>query len=691
MILDNITAPVQTSGGSQAAQFAIACNSKAFKVLSDTLYKNKIGSIVRELSCNAYDAHVVVGKKDVPFSIHIPDAFEPWFSVQDSGPGLSPEDIKTVFTVYFQSTKDQSNDSIGAFGLGAKTPFSYTDQFTVTSVYAGQKSIYGMYITESGIPDYKLMMQTPTDEPSGVEIKMSVKQSDYYTFRKEVENQLKYFTVKPNCNVTILWPVVDFFIDTPAYQLSKNAGDQYGMYIIQGNVGYPVDVENLDSMSSVAKSVLNRFRYYGLRMIFPIGQIGVTASREGVEYTKETIKNIEQMLLKIDTELSEYAKQQLKSEPSDWARAARLNSDQLLSLLSGNDAVVSAEKSGSRFHFLWINVASAMRAKGIEYSSQFLRYHRSVRVKPFYMDIHRWSMAPDNVGAILIKDTSNRTAMRIEQLSKTMGNSSIYVLDIDDINQADQVVQIVSEALGNCPCVMKMSDIALPVSVATRAVRSSIPTHYTQKVSGCTKVSDWNKEFDALEEIEDDVIYVEVENRILSNYQDEQRIYSLRDLRRFDSTIPNLIGVRKATLKKIEGKTNFIKLEDYLQKLKNKLQSCPEHAKLVRKEAKARAVQQLSLSAFNFLKNADADIGKFCRNLGKNQTSTASSKAVAIHTALGLDIPEVSVKRYEEIEEKFLHKYPLLRMVNQFEKKTHKPLLDYINAMYNTHSPTTKE
>ena len=691
MILDKISTPVKTSGGSMAAGFSIACNGKAFRVLSDTLYKNKIGSIVRELSCNAYDAHVVVGKKDVPFSIHLPDAFEPWFSVQDSGPGLSPEDIKTVFTVYFQSTKDQSNDSIGAFGLGAKTPFSYTDQFTVTSVYAGQKSIYGMYITESGIPDYKLMMQTPTDEPSGVEIKMSVKQSDYYTFRKEVENQLKYFTVKPNCNVTILWPVVDFFIDTPAYQLPKNAGYQSGMYIIQGNVGYPVDVENLASISSVAKGVLNRFRYYGLRMIFPIGQIGVTASREGVEYTKETIKNIEQMLLKIDTELAEYAKQQLKSEPSDWARAARLNSDQLLSALSGANAVPSAEKAGMHFHFRWSKFSVVLDSKGITHGSNLLRYNRSSRVKSFKVDIRHTFVQPNEVGAIVVKDTSNRTAMRIEQLNSTVRGAQIYVLELSDVSKADEAVKIISENMGGCPCVMKMSDIALPVSVATRAVRSSIPTHYTQKVSGCTKVSDWNKEFDALEEIEDDVIYVEVENRVLSNYQDEQRIYSLRDLRRFDSTIPNLIGLRKATLKKIEGKTNFIKLEDYLQKLKNKLQSCPEQAKLVRKEAKARAVQQLSLSAFNFLKNANADIGKFCRNLGKNQTSTASSKAVAIHTALGLDIPEVSVKRYKEIEEKFLQKYPLLRMVNKFENKTHEPLLDYINAMYNTNSPTTKE
>ena len=76
-------------------------NSKAFRVLSDTLYQNKIGSIVREISCNALDGHIANGNRDVPFTIHMPDAFEPWFSVRDYGIGLSPDAMAEVFTKYF--------------------------------------------------------------------------------------------------------------------------------------------------------------------------------------------------------------------------------------------------------------------------------------------------------------------------------------------------------------------------------------------------------------------------------------------------------------------------------------------------------------------------------------------------------------------------------------------------------------
>ena len=97
----------------------------------------------------------------------------------------------------FESTKDQSNDSIGAFGLGAKTPFSYTDQFNVTSVTGGIMRAYSAFIDETGMPSVDLMAEIPTEEPSGVEIKIGVKPEDFNRFREEIRTQLRFFPVKP--------------------------------------------------------------------------------------------------------------------------------------------------------------------------------------------------------------------------------------------------------------------------------------------------------------------------------------------------------------------------------------------------------------------------------------------------------------------------------------------------------------
>ena len=126
MLINTKSSPVEISSSLGTSSFSIAMNAKAFRTLSDTLYQNKIGSIVREISCNALDGHTANGNANQPFEVHLPDHFEPWFAVKDFGIGLTPDDIVTVFTKYFESTKEQTNEMIGAFGLGGKSPFSYT-------------------------------------------------------------------------------------------------------------------------------------------------------------------------------------------------------------------------------------------------------------------------------------------------------------------------------------------------------------------------------------------------------------------------------------------------------------------------------------------------------------------------------------------------------------------------------------
>ena len=105
-------------------EFKIRNSAKAFKILSDGLYSNKIKAVIRELSCNAVDSHVAANKADTPFEVHLPTVLEPWFSVRDFGLGLDGDQVENIYTTYFESTKTESNDFIGALGLGSKSPFS---------------------------------------------------------------------------------------------------------------------------------------------------------------------------------------------------------------------------------------------------------------------------------------------------------------------------------------------------------------------------------------------------------------------------------------------------------------------------------------------------------------------------------------------------------------------------------------
>jgi HSP90 family molecular chaperone len=158
----------------QIGEFRIRNSAKAFNILSSGLYANKIRAIVRELSCNAVDSHVAAGRSETPFDIHLPNQLEPWFAIRDYGTGLSHEQVTNIYTTYFESTKTNSNDFIGALGLGSKSPFSYTDNFTVTAIKDGIKGIYSAFINAEGVPSIAKMGEEETTEPSGVEVKFSV-------------------------------------------------------------------------------------------------------------------------------------------------------------------------------------------------------------------------------------------------------------------------------------------------------------------------------------------------------------------------------------------------------------------------------------------------------------------------------------------------------------------------------------
>lgn len=191
-----------------AHSFSIQSSAHAFRVLSRGLYANPMLAIIRELSCNAYDSHVDANKKETAFEVHLPTHFEPFFSVKDFGIGLSPEGIRDLYCTYFSSSKSQSNASIGSFGLGSKSPFAYTDGFTVISIFDGVQSTYTACINDIGTPEVDLMDQTPAPEgaSTGLEVKFPVEKSDITEFQNNAAIALEFMTPTPIVNIEYFTP-----------------------------------------------------------------------------------------------------------------------------------------------------------------------------------------------------------------------------------------------------------------------------------------------------------------------------------------------------------------------------------------------------------------------------------------------------------------------------------------------------
>jgi hypothetical protein len=307
-------------------EFTIKTSAKAFKILSSQLYSDKIKSVIRELVCNAWDSHIAA-KQTEPFIIHLPSKIEPYFSVQDFGVGMSHEGIMDLYSTYFESDKTWTNDQIGAYGLGSKAPFSYTNSFNVESVYDFKRTFYTMIINENGIPTVNKINTLPTNDHNGITVKFAVKENDFEDFLHKTVRVVRIFGIPPKVigndeyenlkqSLTTVLSGDNWKYCTTNFYANDRA------VVLQGNVEYPIEEKQLGKLTEKQLFVANNKFYIN----FNIGDIDVTASRENIEYTEETKKLIKERLTEIYDSFIVNFKQDIKSCKTLWeARCTVVN------------------------------------------------------------------------------------------------------------------------------------------------------------------------------------------------------------------------------------------------------------------------------------------------------------------------------------------------------------------------------
>ena len=323
MILNNAPqAEAVLSNVGEIGEFRIRNSAKAFNILSSGLYANKIKAIIRELSCNAIDSHTAAGTNQ-PFEVHLPTTLEPWFYIRDFGTGLSHDQVTKIYTTYFESTKTESNEFIGALGLGSKSPFSYTDNFTVTAIQNGRKGIYSAFINDVGVPSIALMGEDQVTEPNGVEVKFSVNDRyDFSKFADEAQSVYAWFPVLPTItgNVITVNPVGYETKDIipGVHSLEDNYGrGRRSSYAVMGNIAYPIDVPQAEQVLEGLHELLK----CGLVMEFGIGELDFQASREGLSYIPLTIDSIRKKLVAVNSSLAEVLGKEADAITCAWTRS----------------------------------------------------------------------------------------------------------------------------------------------------------------------------------------------------------------------------------------------------------------------------------------------------------------------------------------------------------------------------------
>jgi hypothetical protein len=465
-----ITTAVEVLERGDVAQergFEIKANARAFQILSSNLYTNKIRAVIRELSCNALDSHVMANRAHLPFDVHLPNALEPWFSVIDYGVGLSHQQVMTLYTTYFDSDKVLSNEVIGGLGLGSKAPFSYTNNFDVISTYDGVRRSYAMFVNEHGQPSCAFLGETPAvDElgnpaSNGVQVRLPVNKSDFGTFAEEAQQVFRWFSHRPNVSGNNRYVVDEIVVknnlEGPGWRLVDLHRSHHGRYgygsssgttALMGNVPYPIKPEAVDPM-------YRQLLCHSLVIDFAIGELDVSASREELSYDPITVKVIEARLGQVVNSILDRVRNNVGTASSLWQARALMTT-------YGDDYTIRDLLRGvinqGKFDVSWQSHPLAFETR-IEWSTLFKNEHApgvsevSQRSRATYIN----SVVPKNKTVFVLKDVSNASA-RCKQAYFKKVNHAVYLISGSadsgwDATKCKHVQRLLAH-LGNPPTIL---------------------------------------------------------------------------------------------------------------------------------------------------------------------------------------------------------------------------------------------
>ncbi len=285
-------------GGQGPMEFGISNSPEFFHILSSTLYSDQILAVVREVLCNAWDAHIEAGKEDLPIEITLGNG---QLIVQDFGNGIPHDQIQPIYGVYGNSTKTNDGKQTGGFGLGCKAPFAYTEHFTVASAHKGSRTVYNMSKSQAqvmGKPAIVPVVTTPTDQ-SGLTVTVPVRPQDIYKFQERIEKVVGRGSIKAKLNGKEL-ETLPFSEAKEGYLIVRDAFDLecHKLYVRYGNVVYPVPRHaDLDKNWNAYEKLWKMLHYPGALVLqAPPHSISVTPSRESLSMQEHTIQSLNRML-----------------------------------------------------------------------------------------------------------------------------------------------------------------------------------------------------------------------------------------------------------------------------------------------------------------------------------------------------------------------------------------------------------
>ena len=589
-------------------------------------------------------------------------------------------------TTVYNVTVEEDDSYVSDFVLhNSKSPLAYTDQFTVTSWYNSEKSVYTVYKNEKGLPCINRIYHAQSDEPRGVEVRLSIKLFDFGTFRQKALEVYRWFKPCPNLGI----PYSEFPRDEILYRgddwiLRKSSNK---LTVVMGNVAYNVDRSDLGpiihDLDAGHLSVMNS----GPIFYVGIGDVDIAASRESLKFDgKKTFNVIKRMLIKMTAELLAQFNKSIADCKTHWDARKVLVKAQKVHTLGD---IIPANK------IAWNGIPVQTIIPLTEVSTLKTTKVYAKSRKFFFKPRRRYASG-------YIISTTLTTTIRCDQepeifvVDSKKGDSRIrYYLRSHNENT---VIYLLSKAESDDPSVelanfdQFIKDNYLPVnktstlpdppratSEARRKPSDILVPHYPSTIA-----SHWReKQID----FEKGGIYVEVYgNTWTAGHLVNKKVSSLLPLEQRVIKFCDIIGVRKRSLKDFEESPVWKRLDVYLAEYASDI---VEKNAAIQKMAFSRLHNQLwNLSHFK-ITGTKGLFNRFCKRLydlrktsdGKlGETYPLITSFLANPQSLEMDV-QTEIQDIKKQYSNFNKRYPLLKYIDDIPMGSTSAVICYVKLM----------
>jgi hypothetical protein len=241
-------------------------------------YSRPKEAVLREYSTNAADAHVEAGETR-PIEVDLPGPLNAVLKIRDYGIGLSEQDIAEIYSQYGMSTKRNTNDQNGTFGIGCKSALAYSSQFTVVSTKDGEQITVVVSRESDGGGNMKVLQRIPTTGENGTEIQIPAMRGDDFIAEAKT--------------VFSGWPAGSILLNGTEPKKYEGLRINDSMLVIEGDY---YNSESIVVMANVSYPIEAGHFHSGLphssRLVawIPTGSVTLPPHREALMYDDKTKK-----------------------------------------------------------------------------------------------------------------------------------------------------------------------------------------------------------------------------------------------------------------------------------------------------------------------------------------------------------------------------------------------------------------